>query len=265
MAMRVGFVDKSSGIAIAVRDADIWNTSVLALSGQSAIGGGTWKTFGPAALAAPGSAALAVTLGGASTTNDSAIVVVSSGDPVEVARESQPSPVAGAVYKSFSDPVANAGGLVAFTAKISGGGSTKLSDDVLIRRDAGGIPSVVAREQGAVPELAGVTWKKFVSFALPPGETAGPIFLAQVAGLGVTKKNNLGLWAHGSDGSLVLIARTGTSMMVSGSPKTPTKLVLLNALPPVQGSGRSFNETLRVSFLATFTDGTQAIQIVRVP
>jgi hypothetical protein len=265
LAMRVGFSDKSSGIAIALRDTDAWAPSVLAVTGQSASFGGTWKSFGPAALAAPGSAALAATLGGASKTDDSAIVLLSESDPVLVARESQASPIAGTVYKSFSDPVANSDGLIAFTAKIGGGGVTKANDDVLVRRDADGIPAVVVREQGAVPELTGLVWKKFVSFALPHGENAGPIFLAQVAGLGVTKNNNLGLWAHDSDGSLLMLARTGTIMMVNGTPKTPTKLVLLNALPPVQGSGRSFNDTLRVAFLATFTDGSQAIQIVRVP
>jgi hypothetical protein len=263
--MRVGFVDKSSGIAIAHRDTNDWATSVLAVTGQSASFGGTWKSFGPAALAAPGTAALAATLGGTSKTDDRAIVLLSESDPVLVARESQASPIAGAVYKSFSDPVANSDGLIAFTAKVAGSGVTSANDDVLVRRDSGGNAAIVVREQGAVPDATGLVWKKFVSFALPQGENAGPIFLAQVAGFGITKKNNLGLWAHGSDGLLVMLARTGTSMLVNGSPKTPTKLVLLNALPPVQGSGRSFNETLRVAFLATFTDGTQAIQIVRVP
>jgi hypothetical protein len=265
LAMRVGFTDKSSAIAVAQRNGVDWTTSVLALGGQPAGISGTWKSFGPAALAAPGSVALAVTLAGTTPADDRAIVLLSQDDPVQIARESQPGPIMGTTFKALSDPVANSDGLISFTAKIGGLGVTNANDGVLARRDASGTTTVVIREADPVPGLTGVTWRKVVSYALPPGEDAGPIFLAQLSGLGVTKKNNLGLWARGSDGALVLLARTGNSMMVNGSPKTPTKLVLLNALPPVQGSGRSFNETLRVAFLATFTDGTQAIQIVRVP
>jgi hypothetical protein len=216
-------------------------------------------------LAAPGTVAFAATLGGTTPADDRAIVLLGGVDPVQIAREGQSSPITGTIYKSFTDPVANSDGLISFAAKIAGGGATVTNDDVLVRRDAAGASSVVVREQDPVPGLTGITWKKFVSFALPAGQDAGPIFLAQVAGLGVTKKNNLGLWARGSDGVLVLLARTGDSMMVNGISKTPTKLALLNALTPVQGSGRSFNDTLRVAFLATFTDGTQAIQILRVP
>jgi hypothetical protein len=263
LAMSVGFSDKSKGIALSTLDAGAWTTSVLALTAQPSAFGGTWKTFGPAALAAPGTIALSTTLAGVSKTNDTAIVLLRDGaDPVLIAREGEPSP-AGLNYKSFSDPVANSDGVISFAAKLGGASST--NDDVLVQVDALGTASVVARESDSVPDVSGVSWKKFVSFALPGQQDGGPIILAQVAGAGVTKKNNLGVWAQASDGSLVLVARTGTPITVNGSSKTPSKLVLLNALPPVQGSGRSFNEAHRVAFLATFTDGSQAIQVVRVP
>lgn len=263
LAMSLGFSDKSKGIALGQLSGETWTTSVLGLTGQATGFGGTWKTFGPAALAEPGVVVLSATLAGSSKVDDTAIVCLGGGDPVLIARESQSSPVSGTTYKSFTDPVANSSGLISFAAKI--GGAVASNDDILVLVDALGTSSAVARERDPVPNLPGITWKKFVSFALPAGENSGPIFLAQIAGSGVTKKNNLGLWAHASDGSLVLLARTGQTLKVMGVPKTPTKLTLLNALPPVQGSGRSFNEVQRIAFLATFTDGSQAIQIMRIP
>jgi hypothetical protein len=265
LAMLVGFSDKTKGILMTEGSGDTWTNSVVAVSGQPTGIGGTWKSFGPAALAAPGTVVFAATLGGTTQADDRAIVLLGGVDPLEIAREGQASPIAGANYKSFTDPVANSDGLVSFIAKITGAGAMPANDDVLVRRDAAGTSTVVVREQDPVPDLTGITWKKFVSFALPEGEDAGPIFLAQVAGPGVTRKNNLGLWARASDGALVLLARTGDSILIDGAPKTPTKLTLLNALPPVQGSGRSFNDALRVAFLATFTDATQAVYIVRIP
>jgi hypothetical protein len=81
----------------------------------------------------------------------------------------------------------------------------------------------------------------------------------------VTKKNKLGLWTVDSTGAFVLLARTGQAIPDSASSKVVSKLALLNALPPTQGTARSYNDNGFVAYLATFTDGTQAIQVVRVP
>lgn len=259
MAISVGLTDRSKGVALAQLAGETWTAKALALSGQSTGIEGTWKTFGPAALAAPGTVVLSATFAGTSRTADSAIVLLGGTDPVLIAREGSDSPIAGTKYKSFTNPVANIDGSIAFTAKISGAVATK--DDVLVFRDSAGNASVVAREMDPIPDQPGLLWKKIVSFALPSSPGSGPIFLAQIAGSGVTAKNNLGLFAKASDGSIVMIARTGVSFMG----KTPTKLVLLNALPPVQGSGRSFDDTQRVAFLATYTNRSQSIEVIRVP
>jgi hypothetical protein len=81
----------------------------------------------------------------------------------------------------------------------------------------------------------------------------------------VNKKNDEGLWAQTTDGRLILLARTGQQMLVGSTPRIVAKLDLLNGLPPVQGSGRSYNDDQRIAFLATFTDGSQAIQVTNVP
>jgi hypothetical protein len=104
-----------------------------------------------------------------------------------------------------------------------------------------------------------------VSFALPDGADAGPIFLAEISGPGINKKNKLGLWALNSTGTLERLARTGEEVPGNSSSKILSKIVLLNPLPPSQGSSRSFNDARRVAYLATFTDRTQAIEVVRVP
>jgi len=209
--------------------------------------------------------AVLATLDGLSKSTDTAVVLLSADQVVPIAREGEQSPVAGTTYKSFSDPVANAEGAVAFTAALNGAAVSKSNGSALFIRNAAGELASLARLGEAAAGIPGVTWSKFVSFALPSGEDSGPIFVAEVSGPGVTKKNNLGLWAQDSTGNLILLARTGSSVPDGPSGKTLSRLTLLNPLPPTQGSARSFNDTRRITYLATFTDSTQAIIVVRVP
>jgi hypothetical protein len=215
------------------------------------------KSFGPTALAKPGSVVVLATLEGLSKTGDSAVLLIDATGVVPIAREGEASP-AGGTYQSFSDPVANADGSVAFAAELSTG-------PALFLRNAQGQLSVVAQSGQPAPEASGATWKKFVSFALPDGSESGVIVLAEVTGAGVSKKNKLGLWAQDETGNLVFIARAGSAIPGGDASKIVSKLAVLNALPPAQGSSRSYNDERSIAFLATFTDRSQAIQLVRLP
>jgi hypothetical protein len=123
----------------------------------------------------------------------------------------------------------------------------------------------VARLGEVAPEAGGARWKKFTSFALPSGDDRGPLLLAELGGPGVTKKNRTALYARGAGGAWLKLARTGEPLALGGGARPLTRLALLNALPPVPGSARSFDDAGRVAALATFAGGQQAIVIFRVP
>jgi len=182
-----------------------------------------------------------------------------------VARESQPTPITNTTFGRLSDPVANAEGVVSFTSTMKGDEVNRTNASALFLRDAAGNVTQVARQHDSATGGGGATWQKFTSFALPSGPDAGPIFLASLSGSGVNATNNLGLWARASDGTLMLLARTGNPAPAGDHTDVLYKMNLLGALPPAQGSARSYNGARRVAFLATFKNGTQAIEVVRIP
>ncbi|RYD64385.1 MAG: hypothetical protein EOP84_32780, partial [Verrucomicrobiaceae bacterium] len=267
VAVRASFKDGSGAVLLFAFDGANWNPKVLAASGANAgFAGATWSKFGPPSIGTEGTVAILADVKGGSATKsaNSAIVLLSeSAASVKIAMEGETNAELGANYKSFSDPVAASDGQIAFTAKLAGGSVSKSNDTALFWRNSVGELVTIARTGTAAPETNGATWKKLINFALPSGDTAGPIILAEIGGSGVARKSNLGLWARNSSGTLTLLARAGFPLSVNGVPMVVSKLALLNPLPPVHGSTRSFNDAGRVVYLATFKDGTQAIMTAR--
>jgi hypothetical protein len=263
--MQLTFSDKSRGVGIATRSGATWSTSVKHITGMSTGFGGTWKSFGPAALAEPGNVVVLAKLSGVGQSTDTAIVLLTDTSATPIAREGETTPLPGLTFKGFSDPVANAEGSIAFMADLNGASASKSNKQALFVRGAAGDLIKVARLGDPADGAPGATWKKFVSFALPSGEGSGVIFLAQLSGPGVNKKNDLGLWAQDSTGGLSLLVRTGSAIPGTNSSRVLSKLVLLNALPPTQGSARSFSDSGQVAYLATFTDSTQSVLVSRLP
>ena len=102
----------------------------------------------------------------------------------------------------------------------------------------------------------------FVSFALPGGANAGPIFLAKIRGPGVSGKENLGLWSvNGTTGQVRKLLGTGDLI---GNARI-TRLTLLQPMPGVQGATRSFNAAGSVIAHLTLSDKRQALLNVDIP
>lgn len=172
-----------------------------------------------------------------------------------------PAQPAGTIFAELRDPVASAGQVVAFTAKLSGGGTKAADNESVWFRNSAGVLTLVAREGAPAPEV-GAKWGAFKSIALPEG-ALGPIILASLKSTPtskVTTANDVGLWATDSFGALRLLLREGDPI---GTAKVKSFVVL----PTVRGSAaqkRSFSNG-RVIVKATDTAGAQHLVQIVVP
>jgi hypothetical protein len=255
------------------------NVTSLIESGDAAgegPGAPQWAGFGLPAMGGSGDGyamvgSLALGIGGASDSTDTALVTSASPEPFTViAREGSPAPGGeGATYSSFSHPVMNDRGSFLFAATLKGAGVSKANkkglwwgalEDLQLLARKGRAPS---GKDGAL--LPSQQWAAFVSYALPSGPDAGPIFLAKVKGTGVTSKSNLGLWAVDALGQLRELLRTGDQVTVGTASKVLSGITLLDAPRAVFGTTRSFNATGAVAVRATFTDKSEALLRIETP
>ena len=129
--------------------------------------------------------------------------------------------------------------------------------------------TLIAREGAQPPEAPiGAEWKAFTSLALPEGR--GPIFLASMASKigttspgpgGVTKADDVGLWATDSFGALRLLMREGDAI---GASMVKTFTVLSSVVgSPAQT--RSYNNTGGVIVRVTDATGAQHLVQISVP
>jgi uncharacterized repeat protein (TIGR03803 family) len=185
---------------------------------------------------------------------------------VVFAREGGPAPgvVAPGVFAAFQDPIVNDRGAVAFVGTLGGKGLTD-RNKIGIWWGAPSAPALLARTGDPAPDgdgaLTAATWTRFTSLALPDGENSGPVFLACIAGPGVTAKSNTGVWAVDSTGILRRLLRTGDS--VDGKP-----IVGIHALSTVAGAlgaSRGFNAHGAIAVRAGFAKGAQSILRIDIP
>jgi hypothetical protein len=175
--------------------------------------------------------------------------VVASGDPVPG--------IDAARFESFSDPVANDEGGVAFLAKIAGGTVTASNNSVVVSVPSPGIPGIViAREGGVAPGTGGATFHTFAGVSLIQDEV---VFLASLTlGTGqpvVRRLNDLGLWSTLGGDREGLRVRQGD--VVNGR-----KIFRFRALGRVLGSSAQSRthvgrDILRVQ--ALYTNGTNGV------
>jgi hypothetical protein len=283
---RVTLADKKTALVDAYAIPFVTPTAVLLYSGQDAssvINGATWSSFGLPAVspgnngfAALGTLALSKTEGVAAT-NENALVYSSDGVSFSpFAHEGDPAagPTLnglGLAYASFLDPLVNDQADVAFigTLKPQAGSKTKISaaNNTAIWWGAPGSVEVVARLGDNAPLIDGslgtAVYSSFVSTTLPDGVGAGPIFIAKLSGKGVTAKNNVGLFAVDTSGTVRQFLALGDAL---GS-QTVSTMTALQSLPGVFGAGRSYNATGAAVVYATFTDKlhTQALLRVNIP
>lgn len=111
----------------------------------------------------------------------------------------------------------------------------------------------------AVGYPAGVTFAAFRSLA-HVGGTAGPIFVAKVAGSTVNAGNDTGVWVVDSSGSLRLLFRKGEKI----GTKTVKSFTILTIVSGSPGVTRAFNSVGLVGWRALFTDGTTGIVTTQI-
>jgi hypothetical protein len=183
-----------------------------------------------------------------------------------IAREGAnvPGVDAPAAFFGFQDPIVNTNGHIAFVATLGGKGITGKNKTGLWWGEAGA-PQLLARTGALAPDSTGApstaVWSKFTSMALPDGPEAGPVFLAGLAGPGVSTKNNIGLWALDSTGVLRRLVRTGD--VVDGKPVIGINA--LAAVPGALGTSRGFNARGAVVVRLLFAKGAQSIVRIDVP
>jgi threonine dehydrogenase-like Zn-dependent dehydrogenase len=177
--------------------------------------------------------------------------------------------MAGVNYAGFSDPVMNASLLTGYVATLKAApgqpATTAANNKALIF----GVPlfgaQLVARTGGFAPDSAGnnstVKYSAITNFALPGGALSSPIFVAKLAGPGITVKNNVAVFARDTNGTVRRLMQTGQKL----SSQTVSKITLLKATPQAFAAQRSFNKDGGVVMLLGFTDHTTGILRVDVP
>jgi hypothetical protein len=248
------------------------NPEVLTQSGPAGTGpdltGATFASFGVPTINAAAKNAFLGSLTIApdiATKADARGIFVNYGNPnyTTLARVTGPAGSTGTTFSLLKDPVLDASADLAFPATLKPSTTVKgLATTTLWWKPVSGALTLLA-QGGAdtVGDLPDAQWKSFTSLAIADGR--GPIFAATlVPGQGdVTAKTASGVWACDVTGAVRLLFRTGVpDAIIAG--KTLKKFTLLNAS---KGVTRSFNDSGRVVWLATFADKTTAIVTTEVP
>jgi hypothetical protein len=157
-------------------------------------------------------------------------------------------------FASFSDPVVDGSGRVAFRALLRQGiGDVGPKNGIGLWAEFNGALALAARQGSPAPGVsAGINFTSFISFVLP--DVAGVVTLAKVAGPGVTTDNNTGIWAVDKDGLLQLVLRRGDKLQIDGKEKTVAAVKIFAARPYISGEARGFAGDGDLSLQATFSD-----------
>ena len=234
--------------------------------------------FGPSSVAA---LCTLKTSGTAITAGNNVVLVTTLNGPTVLARKGgevnngSGTPVAGVFYKTLQNPVSGASGSVAYEATIRGNGITPASRLGIWYASTGANSVLVARTGDAAATSgtgtgSGGHYASFVSLGLSAGTGLGPVFTGRLRvskADGVTAKNNFGLYAVDSTGRIDLLFRTGQSVTIPSSTtaKIVRSFVGLVPAPGSLGAQNTFDDTGKVTVIATFTDKTQALLKITVP
>jgi hypothetical protein len=118
-----------------------------------------------------------------------------------------------------------------------------------------------ARDPDGAAPATGPVWSSFVAHSLNNWVDTNPVFVAKLAGEGVTAKNNMGIWGLDSSGFLRRMLRTGDML---GTQKVRS-FTVLKPVSRAPSAARSVNATGSVAALVKFTDGKQALVKVTLP
>jgi hypothetical protein len=239
------------------------NLTTLLYTGEAASGlvsGATWKSFGLPGIDPTG--VFYTTLGTLAPIKDSitpandTVLVTSSGGGTFT-----PYLQAGMTYTALTDPIVNSSGDLATIASLAGSKKTQV---LLYGNVTNGLAPIAQIGDSATDVDGNVdtpTYAAFVDYALPSGVDPAPVFVAKLAGSGVTSKTNMGLWAYGSAGTVRRLLRTGD---VLGT-RTVASFTVLKAPSKSFAAARNFNATASVAVMIVFTDKTQGLINIGIP
>ena len=188
---------------------------------------------------------------GLKTENGSDSAIVAGNPPVVVVRKGSPAPISlpdeTATFTAFDDPICDAAGRIAFTARASIKGKPATG----IWTNLSGSLAEVARVGAEAPTLSSTKLTALGSYAM---SREGVIFLVgNFSGAGVTAADNQAVWAFDENGPHLLLRKGGT---IDG-----LKITTIAALGPVAGTtgqGRGyFGHT--VTARVTLTGGRQVV------
>ena len=228
------------------------------------------KTFGLPALSLSGTrftTLLTQNVGGNVTTaNDTTIIPYNANNTGfdQIATEGG-NPITASLssltFASFSDPHVDSLNNVLFLATLKGNGVKPTNNKALL---FGTSHTKIARTGDPATDSAGATgtavWSSFISHALAGGQ-GRPVFVAKLAGSGVTAKNNMGIWATDSSGDVRRVLRTGDALGTN----IVKSFILLKPVPTAFSAQRSFNNSGTVGALVTFTNKKQALFKIGLP
>jgi hypothetical protein len=204
--------------------------------------------------------------GGVSLSNNQAVYLDKAGVLSQVARKSFIAPDSdGAIFGAFSDPAINDLGEVAFRATLKGTGGVSVSGRALgLWLGEPGALALAVRQGDAPPSVPGTA--RFTSFAqfCAPAE-GGLVFLAKIAGNGITTSNNQGLWQRDAAGSTDLLLRKGDTLEVDGANRKVSSILVFKTSLYCGSQGRNVSPDGAVTLLLKFSDGYQAIFSVTQP
>lgn len=171
----------------------------------------------------------------------------------------------------------NGAGRVLCRGRAEGAGADELSDEGLWAGTPGDVRLVVAEGQAA-PGTGGARFSQALATG-PHGLEWQPAFISveqndagQVAWLGslsgadVTEANGTAIFATDPGGEILLVAREGDELDVSGTLRRIDRLAGWLAFSVDDPDSDSwFNNAAELAFAATFTDGSQGVFVAVVP
>ena len=176
--------------------------------GQSALGNGTFSSFGDHEFNNSGQAAFFGSLTGTSggSGDDGGVFRGSGGSITQIVREGQSAPDANGTFAFLGRPSLNESGQAAFVGFLTGtsGGS---SDNDGIFRGSGGSITQISREGQSAPDANG-TFSSFFNYVL--NDSGQVAFRADLTGTSGGASDGGGIF-RGSGGSITQISREGQS------------------------------------------------------
>jgi hypothetical protein len=162
------------------------------------------------------------------------------------------------VFSTFSDPVVNATGRIAFrgtlrTTTNPAGIWTDASGALLLTARAGDNPDGVTVPAGK----PAARFTSFTSLYLP--DDGKPVFIATIAGAGIGTTNNMGIWQVTGPATTKLLLRKGDSYTFGAKTVKITAITALKPVPFAGGQSRSVAPDGGLSVLVTFSDLSKAI------